>query len=454
MMKISPAIRLEGTVKLPGDKSLSHRHILRAALVCGRTLIRNLNPGEDVAHTLKAVEALGVRVTRQADGVLLESPGRAGWHAPAAPIDCGNSGTTARLLMGLLAGCPFDSVLVGDESLSHRPMERVAVALRLMGAEIHTREGAMPVEIKGRQLKGMDWTLPVPSAQLKSAVIFAALYADGDTRIEEAMPSRDHTERMLGLNPEFLDFGSSAAPGIRRRWTISQSDIPTRVWDEVVLPADPSAASFFVGAAAVVPDAKLFFKDVLINPYRRDFIDVLEEWGLILHVEENLGTGFCGPAFCGTECSPAEQCPIAEPVASIKVTGGMELECGELGGRRIPRLIDEIPLLAAVAIAHRQKLVVKDAAELRLKESDRIDGICRMARAFGAKAEAREDGFTLFPADELRPAVFDAEGDHRLAMAAAVLALAAGGESTIQGDEVLAVSNPLFLEELKALQKS
>lgn len=452
-MRIRPASALHGDLRLPGDKSLSHRYILRAAMVRGTSRICNLNTGEDVICTLNAVEALGVGVSRDADDTMvLDSPGMSAWTAPNEPIDCGNSGTTARLLMGLLAGCPFNSTLVGDASLTARPMERVATALRGMGAEIHTREGAMPVEIMGRPLKGMEWKLPVPSAQLKSAVILAALNAEGQTSIEEALPSRDHTERMLGLNPEILESVNGPGSGIRRRWTVGPGDRPSQVWDDVELPGDPSAASFLVGAALVVPESRLLLHNVLINPYRRDFLDVLIDWGGMISLDEKQGEGFCGPLHCASGCNPGDLCPISEPVAEIDVRAGLEFETVELSGARIPRLIDEIPLLAAVALAHGQELRVKDAAELRLKESDRIAGICRMARAFGATAEEMEDGFLIRPRGPLHGARFDARGDHRLAMAAVVLALALDEDSHIEGEEAIRVSYPAFLDHIEQLR--
>ncbi|MDP2360144.1 MAG: 3-phosphoshikimate 1-carboxyvinyltransferase [bacterium] len=450
-MRIQPARRISGTLRLPGDKSLSHRHLLRAALVEGRSGLIGLPDGQDVGASLDAVQALGVRVERTGDHILLDSPGRGGWRAPGV-IDCGNSGTTARLLMGLLAGSPFPVELRGDESLSRRPMERVARPLRLMGAEIELQRDGLPLRLRGGSLRGLSYELPVPSAQLKSAVVLAALQAEGESRIREPLPSRDHTERLLGLTSEMVACTSNGRTSAVREWIVSSRDMPRQPWSEVRLPADPSTAAFFVAAMLLMEEGELLIPDLLVNPFRRQYLDELMEWGAAIDLEEIPGEGFCGPAFCGAQgCHPGEQCPIAEPVAHLRVRAGLPLSARRVGGPLIPRLLDEIPVLAAVAMATDEPFVVEDAGELRHKESDRISGVCRMLAAFGGQVEERADGFILQPPERIRAGRFDARGDHRMAMAAAVLALAADDESVIEGGEAVNSSFPAFLETLRRL---
>lgn len=453
-MRISPAQRLHGRLHLPGDKSLAHRHILRAAMVEGRSVVGNLAPGRDVAATLAAVEALGVTVIRESGRVVLHSPGIQGWTAPGT-LDCGNSGTTARLLMGLLAAAPFESRLVGDASLSFRPMARVAEPLRSMGATIQMEKDGLPLRIQGAPLRGMSFKLPVPSAQLKSAILLAGMQASGETRVLESVPSRDHTERLFGLASEVKALEHQADSALAREWVVSSKDLPRKAWDEVRLPADPSTAAFFVVATLLLEEGELDLPDLLVNPYRRDFLDELVEWGGAIEVEEVPGEGFCGALNCSIDgCNPGEQCPIAEPVARVRVRAGLPLSARVLEGRRIPRLLDEIPVLAVAAMASDEPFEVRHAGELRLKESDRLSGTAQLLRAFGGQVEEKEDGFRLVPPQRIRAGHFDARGDHRLAMAATVLALAADDVSEIQGLEHVAVSHPDFLKDLEQVTGS
>ena len=450
-MRIAPVRRLRGRLDLPGDKSLSHRHILRAALVEGRSGLLNLPAGLDVQATLAAVEALGVAVSRDGRRIWLDSPGVEGWQEPRAALDCGNSGTTARLLLGLLAGSGLEATLVGDASLSRRPMARVAEPLRRMGARLEMDGDGLPLKVRAARLEGIRFELPVPSAQLKSAVLLAGLLASGETRVREAVPSRDHTERLLGLGSEVVDFQTG---GVVREWISSARDLPRQPWADVVLPADPSTAAFYVVACLLMEEGELELPNLLVNPHRRDYLDELVEWGGLVEVREIPGEGFCGPIHCGAEgCNPGEQCPIGEPVADVVVRAGLPLSARPLDGRRIPRLLDEIPALAVAAMASDEPFEVVEAAELRRKESDRIAGLVRLLRAFGGEVEERPDGFRLTPPETIRAGRFDADGDHRLAMAATVLALAADGESEILGLESAAVSHPAFLEDLRRLME-
>lgn len=454
-MRIEPAPagadrpRFQGAFRLSGDKSLSHRHLLRAAIVEGVTRLRNLSSAEDVARTVTALQALGVRAEREADGTLrLESPGWENWIDPVAPLDCGNSGSTARFLCGLLAGSGVKATLTGDPSLGRRPMERLAEPLRRMGARVETTGGGLPLTIEPATLRGVETALPVASAQLKTALLLAGLFAEGETAVLEPEPSRDHTERLLGLNPDFVSFGSSEKPGVVRRWRVTAADRPSAPWSEVDLPGDVSSAAF-LAAAALLLDGEAVFEGLLLNPYRADYLAWLDEAGADVDVEEEAGEGFCGPAFCGAVCDPGEQCPIAEPVGRVRVSRGASLRNGRLSGRRIPKLIDEIPALAVVAMAGEGDFEVRDAAELRLKESDRVAGICRLLRAFGGAVEEFDDGFRLTPPERIRGGTFDAGGDHRLAMAAWTLALAADGPSELSGLESVSVSFPEFPELLR-----
>jgi 3-phosphoshikimate 1-carboxyvinyltransferase len=421
-------------------------------MVEGRSGLLNLPDSLDVNSTLQAVEALGVRVSREGGRVWLDSPGLTGWTEPRAAIDCGNSGTTARLLLGLLAGSGLDVRLTGDESLSQRPMARVAAPLRRMGALIEQSGDGLPVHIKSGRLEGIHYELPVASAQLKSAVLFAGLQAKGETRVREPLPSRDHTERLLGLNSEVVAFSSAAGAGVVREWIVSERDLPRQAWSDISLPADPSTAAFFVAALLLMDEGELLLPGLLVNPFRRDYLDELLEWGGLVELEEIPGEGFCGPTFCGLEgCNPGEQCPIAEPVANLRVRAGYPLSARPVSGRRLPRLIDEIPALAVAAMRSDTPFEVSDAAELRVKESDRIQGLVELLRAFGGTVTEKADGFRLEAPETIRAARYDARGDHRLAMAACVLALAADDESEILETGSVAVSHPGFHEDLRRL---
>lgn len=454
-MRIEPAPtgderpRFRGVFRLAGDKSLSHRHLIRAAIVAGTTRLRNLSTAEDVRRTREAIEALGVR-TELEDGTVLrvESQGWESWRDPAGEIDCGNSGSTARFFCGLLAGSGLQATLTGDASLSRRPMERLVEPLRQMGARIETTDGGLPLTIEAATLRGRETALPVASAQLKTALLLAGLFAQGETSVIEPEPSRDHTERLLGLNPDFVSFGSAEKPGVVRRWRVSEDDRPRDVWSEVELPGDASSAAF-LAAAALLLDGEAVFERLLVNPYRSEYLAWLDEAGANIEIQEEPGEGFCGPSSCGAVCDPGERCPIAEPVGDVRVSRGGGLLNVPIDGRRIPKLIDEIPALAAIAMIGEGPFEVRDAAELRLKESDRIAGVCRLLRAFGGQVEEFDDGFRLDPPERIRAGRFDAGGDHRLAMAAWVLALAADGPSELIGLECVAVSFPEFPDMLR-----
>jgi 3-phosphoshikimate 1-carboxyvinyltransferase len=450
-MQVQPAKKLLGRLSLPGDKSLSHRHLIRAALVKGESHIRNLSTAEDVQRSATALEALGVRIT-QSDGVTrVQSPGYQAWTQPPQTLDCGNSGTTARLFMGLLAGRGFRVTLDGDASLRKRPMLRCARPLQAMGARFEFTDGHLPIEILPAKLHAEKLRLEVPSAQVKSAILLAALSVKEETHLLEPLPCRDHTERLLGLNPE-IEQSLGLQVDSPRHWVASIKDCPNRPWTSAVLPGDPSSAIFFVVAALLLEDSELEIDSLLLNPFRSAYLEWLEENGAALGVREEPADAHCGPRCCSDEgCDPKGDCPIGESFGTLFVRSGEELEMPEVSGSIVPRLIDELPALAALALGLGKPFLVRGAQELRLKESDRIRGICRMARAFGAEATELLDGFEIKPLAQVKAARFDCDGDHRLAMAAWVLALKADGPSELIGTECVEVSLPEFQEYLDAL---
>jgi 3-phosphoshikimate 1-carboxyvinyltransferase len=410
---------------VPGDKSISHRALILGALAAGRTTIRGLAPGDDCRSTRRCLSALGVAV-----GVIL-GPDGGTWHVegrglggllpPQAPLDAGNSGTTARFLMGVLAGHPFSATLVGDASLSRRPMRRVTEPLALMGARIDTAAGCLPATVSGGRLRGIAYETPVPSAQVKSAVLLAGLHADGVTAVTEPRPTRDHTERALAA------FGAAVLVegprvSIRGGHALGAADI--------AVPGDLSSAAFWAAAAAGIPGASVVIEGVGLNPSRTSFLGVLERMGARVDVQ-------------------LADVPGPEPVGTVTVTHG-SLEHVDIQPSEVPGLIDELPALAAVA-THGGGLSVTGAGELRVKESDRIADLVTGLRALGADAEEFADGFRVGGGRRLGGGAAHAAGDHRLAMAFAIAALGATGPSLIRGAESVAVSYPGFFDSLERL---
>src|SRR5690554_5615176 len=352
---IQPVDTLSGTVRVPSDKSVAHRAALLAALGDGVSEIRNYPASADPQSTLSCLRQLGVAIREESGRLVVEGVGLEGLHAASEPIDCGNSGTTLRLLAGILAGQPFSSTLIGDASLSRRPMTRVTEPLGLMGAHIETEDGHAPVHLSGgRRLKGITYTLPVPSAQVKSCVLLAGLYAEGETTVIETVPSRDHTERMLGLDVFEMDG--------KRHLTVSGGQrIPARQW---TVPRDFSAAAFFLVAGSIVPGGELVLPEVELNPTRSALLDVLRAMGAQITVSNERVYG-------------------GEPVADLHVQPS-QLSGVTVGGSLIPNLIDEIPVLAVAAACATGRTEIRDAAELRVKETDRIAAIVKNLRAMGA----------------------------------------------------------------------
>ncbi len=422
---VRPARRFGGQLRVPGDKSVSHRALILGALATGRTAIRGLAPGGDCRSTRACLAALGVRLdeAQEPDGPVwhVEGRGLGGLSAPAAPLDAGNSGTTARFLMGVLAGHRFKATLTGDASLSRRPMRRVAEPLARMGARIESTDGHLPATVAGGALRGITFEPPVPSAQVKSAVLLAGLHADGVTTVVEPSQTRDHTERALAL------FGAEVSVDGRR---ISVSGGGALRAVEITVPGDPSSAAFWAAAAAAVPGGEVAIEGVALNPTRTAFLGVLERMGASVRVEPDRRRS-------------------AEPAGTIVVRHGSRRPV-EIQPAEVPELIDELPALAAAA-THGGGLSVTGAAELRVKESDRISALVAGLRALGAEVEEFPDGFRVGGGRALTGGVADAVGDHRLAMAFAIAALGASGDTRILGSEAVEVSYPGFFDALEEL---
>lgn len=418
---VTPGGRIAGTIRVPGDKSISHRALMFGALAEGETRISGFLPGEDCLATLAAVRALGVAVQQPtATEVVIQGRGWRSLHAPGQPLDMGNSGTAMRLFAGLLAAQPFDSVLVGDESLSRRPMERVAAPLRQMGAVIATTAGCPPVRIRGgATLAGIDYRLPVASAQVKSALLLAGLQAQGETTVREPAPSRDHTERML------TSFGVPlrTAPGVV---TIAGGARLTATAVEV--PGDLSSAAFPILAACVAPAGELTIENVGLNPTRTGILDILRLMGADLSIEP-------GPARGG------------EPVGRIRVRAG-RLHGADIPPALVPLAIDEFPMVFVAAALADGVTTVSGAAELRHKESDRISAMAAGLRSLGVTVEERPDGAVIH-GGRLSAGTVDSRGDHRVAMAFAVGAIAAAGPVEILDVANVATSFPGFVALLQ-----
>lgn len=409
---------LTGRITVPGDKSISHRYALLAALAVGRSRISGLAPGQDVRSTLSCLETLGVRITFGPGENTVEIDGRGlgGFEKPRSILDAGNSGTTMRLVAGVLAAHPFESIVTGDASLSSRPMERVGAPLRRMGARITTVDGHAPLTIEGSTLAPLSFDSPVASAQVKSAVLLAGLHAAGVTSVTEPAPTRDHTERAL----EAFGVEIEARPGfaaVRGGQLLHARTLQ--------VPGDPSSAATWAAAAASMPGSSVEIDGISLNPGRIGFVKALERAGAVVSIDVRDTVG-------------------GEPIGAISVEYGSPAFF-EIAPADVPSLIDELPVLAAMA-ARRAGMRVTGAAELRVKESDRIREIVAGLRAFGADAEELEDGFAI-EAAPLRAAHVDARHDHRLAMAFAIAALGAP-RSRIAGAGVVDVSYPGFLTML------
>jgi 3-phosphoshikimate 1-carboxyvinyltransferase len=428
--RIAPGGTVTGTLTLPGDKSISHRALMLGALAQGQTHISGFLASEDCLATARALEALGVRLERPAaTEVRVHGAGADGFTAAATALDMGNAGTAMRLMMGLLAPQPFDSTLVGDESLMRRPMERVAAPLQMMGARIQTNAGRPPVHIHGTpQLRAIDYTLPVPSAQVKSAVLLAGLSAAGRTRITEPAPTRDHTERMLGaFGVELLHEGT----------TIAMEGGQTLRATEIRVPADFSSAAFFLVAGCLAADGPLRLTNVGINPTRTGLLELLQRMGADIRVHSRTAADESAPR------------GSVEPVADIEVhrsaLRGITVPEG-----LVPLAIDELPVLFVAAACARGETLVRGAHELRVKESDRLASMAAGLGLLGVEHQLLSDGLWIRGSDTLGGGRIDSCGDHRVAMAFAVAALKARAPIEIAHVANVATSFPGFASTARA----
>jgi 3-phosphoshikimate 1-carboxyvinyltransferase len=425
-VKVEPAAALRGHIAVPGDKSISHRAVLLGAIGEGATRVRGFGRSGDTESTIDAVRSLGVAVHEdELDQLSIQGAGLRGLREPDAPIDCGNSGTTLRLLAGILAGQEGRFKLVGDESLSRRPVDRVAEPLAHMGARVETSGGRPPLAIQGGDLRGVRYELPVASAQVKSCVLLAGLYAEGSTTVVEPLPTRDHTELMLA---------AAGVRVVRRQRRISVAPVGRLNLGEVFVPGDFSAAAPFVVAATLLPGSELTIHDVGLNPRRTGLLDVLARMGARITIFHRHRSG-------------------GEPVGDVEVRSA-ELVATGVHADEVPLLVDELPLFALAAACARGESRVEGARELRLKETDRIETVTTALRALGVRISSSEDGFTVrgVPARP-RGGRIGSDGDHRIAMLGAVAGLVSREGAELRDAEAVAVSFPGFFELLDSVTK-
>ena len=419
---LRPARNVSGSVRLPGDKSISHRYAMLAAIASGTTRLENFSSGADCASTLGCLKGLGVGWERDGNQVVIQGRGRV-LQAPATPLDCGNSGSTMRMLSGILAGQPFRSELIGDESLSRRPMARVMQPLEQMGARIESATGGRPpLQVHGGALHAIEYRMPVASAQVKSAVLFAGLFAGGETKIEEPVRTRDHGELALRA------FGAEVSRQGRQAAVVGGQELRAI---EAQIPGDLSSAAFFLSAAALFPGSQLVLNGLLLNPTRAKLLDVLIAMGMsisVSQVEEHHG----------------------ELVGTVQAEG-RALQGTTLTGADTAALIDEIPVLAAIAPYTTDGVVIRDAGELRVKESDRISAIAENLHALGAAVEERPDGLSIPGKQRLRGGEVRSHGDHRIAMAFSIAALRAEAETRLYGADAAVISYPEFFDDLQSI---
>ncbi|MEK4629260.1 MAG: 3-phosphoshikimate 1-carboxyvinyltransferase [Solibacillus sp.] len=416
--------RLEGEITVPGDKSISHRSVMFGSIAKGQTTVTGFLLGEDCLSTIDCFKKLGVKIDVDGTNVTIDSPGMDGWSEPSEVLYTGNSGTTTRLMLGILSGTKLHTVMTGDASIGKRPMRRVADPLRLMGAKIAGRENGQftPLAIQGSELKAIDYTMPVASAQVKSAILLAGLRAQGTTIVRENEVSRDHTERML------RQFGAqiSVQDGV-----ITFEGGQQLTGTHVNVPGDVSSAAFFLVAGAISKGSRIILNNVGVNETRDGIIEVLRKMGAKMTVqidEEN----------------------AAEPTATISIESS-PLKATTISGAIIPRLIDEIPIIALLATQAQGKTIIKDAEELKVKETNRIDAVVNELKKLGANIEATNDGMIIEGPTPLKSASLNTYGDHRIGMMGAVAALIANGQVELDDSACIAVSYPTFFEHVEQL---
>ncbi len=417
---------LKGIIKVPGDKSISHRALIFASLSKGKSIIRGISKCEDCFSTLNCLKDLGVRVKERGEDLLIYGEGLFAFKEPKKSLDCGNSGTTMRLLAGLLAAQNFSSVLSGDKYLRKRPMKRIVEPLRKLGAEISADKGNYPpLRIKGKKLQGVRYSSPIASAQVKSCLLLAGLCAEGRTTITEPSRSRDHSERMLKYLGVPLKIQG-------RSVSIKKQPFEGK---EFFIPGDISSAAFFIAAASILNGSKIKICSVGINPTRTGFLDILEKMGADVRIKNRR-------EICG------------EPIADLIIVGSNELKGTKIEGKVIPRIIDEIPILAVVGCFARGKTIIKDAGELRVKETDRIHAIVSQLKKLGAAIKERKDGMEISGGKKLKGACVMSFGDHRTTMALTIAGLGAKGVTKVNDTDCINTSFPGFEDLLKKLRKT
>ena len=425
----TPAFKpLRGTLTVSGDKSISHRAVMLGSLATGTTEIEGFLPGEDCLSTIRCFRSMGVQIEQNGSSVKVFGRGLRELTAPAGILDCGNSGTTTRLLSGVLAAQHFTSVLSGDASIQRRPMKRIMIPLRAMGADITSVSGndCAPLSVHGKQLYGIHFNSPIASAQVKSAVLLAGLYASGQTTVTEPALSRDHTERML------RSFGAKVLTGnFEDRPSVTVTETQNLYGTEISVPGDISSAAFFLVGASIVPGSEVVLRNVGINPTRDGVISALRAMGAKIEVLEVRNED-------------------SEPAADLLVRYA-PLHGTEIGGALIPRLIDELPVLAAAAAVAEGRTVIRDAAELKVKESNRIRTMAEGLSRLGAKVEETEDGLIIDGGAALHGGAVESYSDHRIAMSFAILSLVTYGEVRISDPDCVNISAPTFYEDLKSL---
>lgn len=418
--------KLKGEIKVPGDKSIAHRAVILNAIANGRAVIENFPMGQDCLSTVEALNSMGakIRMNSATESITIEGVGLNGLSEPATEIDAENSGTTARLLMGLLVGQSFPSTITGDIHLCRRPMDRVIIPLSLMGAKIHSseRRGYLPIQIEPSTLNGIDYTLPIASAQVKSAILLAALYASSPTVVRENTKSRNHTEIMLNTMGATID---------TRDDRIYIAPRPTLYAQDMFIPGDISSAAFIITAGLLVPHSSIVIKDVGLNSTRSGILDVYKGMGGDIQIENKEGTA-------------------GELMGDIKVTSSI-LRSTTIEGNIIPRLIDELPIIALAATQAVGTTIIKDAQELSVKESNRILSTVNTLSQLGADIEATPDGMIIQGPTPLHGAIVDSKGDHRIAMMAAIAGLIANGQTTIKNSQWIDISFPGFFDTLKEI---
>jgi len=418
-ISLAAAQTIRGRSTIPGDKSISHRALMLGAIARGETVIRGLASGEDVRSTMRCLRQLGVLIEENGNALRVQG----GLKKSATLLDAGNSGTTMRLLSGILAAQSFDTTITGDASLQRRPMRRIIAPLTKMGATISSREnGYAPLTIHGGKLRGIHYPLPVASAQVKSCVLLAGLHAEGETVVEEKIPTRDHSERLLHLMGANVSVSSDQCSVISVRAGELHGS-------EIEVPGDFSSAAFFIAAALLLVESELMIEHVGVNPTRTAFLEVLREMGAKIEIANLRNESH-------------------EPIADL-IVRHQALRGTKVFGNRIPLLIDEIPILAIVATQAEGETHIRDAGELRVKESDRLAALAHNLRAMGAVVEELPDGLVITGPTKLRGAEIDSFGDHRIAMAFAIAGLLANSPTTIGAAECADISFPGFFEVLK-----